>query len=343
MRWYLPEDQIEQRMFASTFVLGMDSSNASGGDDCGFYLMDTQTLETIAVANINETNLIHLGKWVAAFLIKYPTVTFNPENRSSGQGIIDYLLIELSAAGINPFKRIFNTVVNDKQVNEVQFEEMQRMVQRGQSEQYSRFKKTFGFTTSGGGMTSRTALYSITLQLAAKRACDRVYDKTLADQINGLITKNGRVDHPPGEHDDLCIAWLLAHWMVTQAKNLRYYGIDPALVGSLLNDSGEGADPQQAQEKREQRLVRERINALAERISNSKDLFVIARIEQEVRTLSSKMILEENEVFNVDELIRGAKEKKRTDRATSGGGAHWQKRNASGSWNGSTPMYGARR
>ena len=335
MRWYLPEDQIEKRMYDSTYVLGMDSSNASGGDDCGFYLLDTQTLETIAAATINETNLIHLAKWVAAFLIKYSTVTFNPENRSSGQGIIDYLLIELAAAGINPFKRIFNTVVNDKQVNEVQFEEMQRMVSRNNHEQYSRFKKTFGFTTSGSGMTSRSALYSVTLQLAAKRSCDRIYDKTLADQINGLITKNGRVDHPPGEHDDMCIAWLLTHWMITQAKNLRYYGIEPSLVGSLLNDSGDGADPQAAEEKREQRAIRERINAMADRISQSKDTFVISRIEQEIRALSSRIILEENEVFNVDTVVKEAKEKRRTDRVSgAGNGMNWQKRQANASWNG---------
>ncbi len=335
MRWYLPEDQIEKRMYDSTFVLGMDSSNASGGDDCCFYLLDTQTLETIAAATINETNLIHLAKWVAAFLIKYSTVTFNPENRSSGQGIIDYLLIELAAAGINPFKRIFNTVVNDKQVNEVQFEEMQRMVSRNNHEQYSRFKKTFGFTTSGSGMTSRSALYSVTLQLAAKRSCDRIYDKTLADQINGLITKNGRVDHPPGEHDDMCIAWLLTHWMITQAKNLRYYGIEPSLVGSLLNDSGDGADPQAAEEKREQRAIRERINAMADRISQSKDTFVISRIEQEIRALSSRIVLEENEVFNVDTVVKEAKEKRRTDRVSgAGNGMSWQKRQANASWNG---------
>lgn len=335
MRWYLPEDQIEKRMFDSTFVFGADSSNASGGDDCGFYLIDTQTLETVATANINETNLIHLSKWVAAFMIKYPTVTFIPENRSSGQGIIDYLLIELAAVGINPFKRIFNTVVNDKQVNEVQFEEMQRMVQRNLHEQYARFKKTFGFTTSGGGITSRTALYSTTLQLAAKRACDRIYDKVLADQISGLIIKNGRVDHPAGEHDDVCIAWLLTHWMVTQAKNLRYYGIDPSLVGSLLGDSGADADPQAQEERREQRVVRDRINALAERITQSKDLFVISRIEQEVRALSSRVILEENEVFNIDSIIREAKEKRRTDKAgAGGGGSTWQRKGSAGSWNG---------
>lgn len=333
-RWYVSEDQIEQRMYESTYVMGCDSSNASGGDDCAFYVMDTQTLETVCVANINETNLIHLSKWIAAFLLKWPTVTFIPENRSSGQGIIDYLMIELSAAGVNPFKRIFNMVVQDKQVNEVQFDEMQRMVQRGNHEQYARFKRLFGFTTSGGGVTSRSALYSDTLQLAAKRSCDRIYDKVLADQINGLITKNGRIDHPPGEHDDMCIAWLLAHWMITKAKNLRYYGIDPALVGSLLNESGADADPQAVEEKREQRALRERINALAEKITQSKDVFIIARLEQEIRALSSRVILEESEIFNVDELIRGAKEKKRSERAASGAANHWQHRNASSSWNG---------
>jgi hypothetical protein len=298
-------------------------------------VIDTQTLETVAAANINETNLIHLSKWIAGFLIKWPTVTFIPENRSSGQSIIDYLLIELAAVGINPFKRIFNMVVQDKQVNEVQFEEMQRMVQRNNHDQYARFKKLFGFTTSGGGVTSRSALYSDTLQLAAKRTCDRIYDKTLADQINGLISKNGRIDHPAGEHDDMCIAWLLANWMITKAKNLRYYGIDPALVGSLLNSAGGDNDPQLVEEKREQRTLRERIQALADKITQSKDVFVIARIEQEIRVLSRRLVMEESEVFNVDVLIRESKEKKRTDKAAGGGAmGQWTRRNANGSWNG---------
>lgn len=334
MRWYLPEDQIDKRMYNSTFVLGMDSSNASGGDDCGFYLLDTQTLETVAVSNINEINLLHLGKWIAAFMIKWPTVTWMPENRSSGQGLIDTVVVELAAVGINPFKRIYNTVINDKQVNEVQYDEVNRQVQRGLIiEAYNRFKKCFGFATSGGGVTSRTALYSDTLQLAAKRSADRVYDKTLADQINGLVVKNNRVDHPPGEHDDICIAWLLSHWLVTKAKNLRYYGIDPALVGILLKDTGSDADPQQVEEKREQRNIRDRVNMLAEKIGQAKDVFVISRIEQEMRSLSSRMVLEENETFNMDSVIREAKEKKRTEKA-GGGATAWQKKQAMGSWNG---------
>ena len=74
---------------------------------------------------------------------------------------------------------------------------------------------------------------------------------------------------------------------------------------------------------------------LADKISQSRDTFVIARIEQEIRALSSKIILEENEVFNIDEVVRNAKEKRRTDRVSgTGNGTQWQKRQANGSWNG---------
>jgi hypothetical protein len=103
----------------------------------------------------------------------------------------------------------------------------------------------------------------------------------------------------------------------------------------LLNDSGDGADPQAAEEKREQRAIRERINAMADRISQSKDTFVISRIEQEIRALSSRIVLEENEVFNVDTVVKEAKEKRRTDRVSgAGNGMNWQKRQANASWNG---------
>lgn len=337
LRWYIDESDIDARMKSSTFVLSMDSSNASGGDDCGFHLMDTQTLETIAAANINETNLIHLSRWVSDFLITHPTVTFIPENKSSGQGIIDYLLINLAAAGINPFKRIYNTVVDEKQTNREQFEEVSRLAERGLVEQYDRFKKTFGFTTTGTGKFARSVLYSDSLQLAAKRSCDRVYDKTLADQITGLIVKNGRVNHPVGEHDDMCIAWLLNHWLITKGKNLSYYGIDPSLVGSLVHASGSDSDPQHRAEQIEQRTIRTSLKTLAERLANARDGFLVTRLEQEIRQLSRKVILEENELFNIDSLIKEAKEKKRLDRANGGISNQSVNRFRQGSsWDGST-------
>lgn len=341
LRWYIPADQIEQRMSERSYVVGSDTSNAQGRDDITLYFLDTESLETVACANVNETNLIHFCKWLASLMLRYPKITLNIENRSTGQMIIDYLLIELVAAGENPLKRIFNSIVNDRAENPGMFEDATRAVQRRSVEQLDRFKSTFGFKTSGGvGVNARSTLYSTVLQLAAKRAADRIYDKTLADQITGLIIKNGRVDHPQGEHDDLCIGWLLAHWMVTMAKNLSYYGIDPTKVGSLLGGGDEqGADPLEIAMRREQRELRSRIAELTDRISQCRDQFINSRYEQEIRVLSNRIVLEENEIYNVDEMIRLAKEKRKTDRVASGSGTAMMRYNnnpRNSSWNASS-------
>lgn len=338
MRWYIPADQIHDRMSNGKFVLGSDTSNAQGGkgDDITLYLLDHETLETIGCANVNETNLLHFCRWLASLIIRYKNITLNIENRSTGQMIIDYLIIELVAAGENPLKRIYNSVVNEKSENPALFEEVTRAFQRGQFEIFDRIKSSFGFKTSGMGSNARSILYSVVLQRAAKLAGDRIYDKTLADQISGLVIRNGRVDHPVGEHDDLCIGWLLAHWFLTHAKNLRYYGIDPIKVGSLLGGGDEqGANPLELSMRREQKELREQIKELTDKLGAQRDSFVVARLEQQIRSLSSRVILEVNEVFNVDELIRQAREKKKTSKLSdpsNGVGGAWLKR-GNGSWN----------
>lgn len=334
LHWFIPQDQISSRMAEGRFVIGCDTSNASGGDDISVYMLDVESMETVATATINETNLIYFAKWLSRLLIRWPTTTLIIENRSSGQTIIDYILIELTEAGIDPFKRLYNTVVNDKLTNPTQFEQMQRAVQRRDFDEYMRLKRCFGFATSGGGVTGRSNLYSAVLQLAAKRSCNRIYSKILADQITGLITKNGRVDHAPGEHDDMVIGWLLAHWLITQAANLKHYGIDPSRVGRQLRIHAE-LTPELAREMDEQAELREKIKALAEKIGQSRDIYLSARIEQEMRRLSHRLILEENEIFNIDEVIRTAREKKRNDRAAGVNGTGGVvRRSAAGSWNG---------
>lgn len=334
LHWFIPQDQIPSRMAEGRFVIGCDTSNASGGDDISVYMLDVESMETVATATINETNLIYFAKWLSRLLIRWPTTTLIIENRSSGQTIIDYILIELTEAGIDPFKRLYNTVVNDKLTNPTQFEQMQRAVQRRDFDEYMRLKRCFGFATSGGGVTGRSNLYSTVLQLAAKRSCNRIYSKVLADQITSLITKNGRVDHPPGEHDDMVIGWLLAHWLITQAANLKHYGIDPSRVGRQLRIHAE-LTPELAREMDEQAELREKIKALAEKIGQSRDIYLSARIEQEMRRLSHRLILEENEIFNIDEVIRTAREKKRNDRAAGVNGTGGViRRAASGSWSG---------
>ena len=100
---------------------------------------------------------------------------------------------------------------------------------------YDKWKKTFGFMTTG---TSRELLYGSVLQNAAKAAGHVVNDRVLSEEIRGLVVKNGRIDHSAGGHDDNVIGWLMTHWLLTHGKNLTYYGINTDLMLSRVNMFG---------------------------------------------------------------------------------------------------------
>lgn len=313
IRWYIPEEEIDARMSCGKFVLGMDTSEASGNDDISMVLMDIETLEVVACGTFNETNLITFSQWVAGILIRFSNVTAVIERRSTGAMLLDYLLVRLPEMGIDPFKRIFNTVVNDYDEQPDRYKEIRNPMNRRDPSCYVRFKKTFGYATSGSGMMSRGALYTTSLNIAAKKASDRVRDKNLIDQINGLITKNGRIDHEEGEHDDMVIGWLLCIWFITQGKNLMFYGIDPKMVMARQSNE-QDEDPQVTYQRQQQIAIREKMQELSEQITQSRDDYIVMKLEHDLRVLATKVIYEEGEIVSVDELIRQAKEKRRFKR-----------------------------
>lgn len=309
-RWYIPEEEIEYRMSTGKFVLGMDTSEASGGDDISLVLLDVETLEVIAAGSYNETNLITFSKWVCDTLIRYPNITAIIERRSTGAMLLDYLLLMLPQHGEDPFKRLYNRVVQDYDEFPDRYKEIKQPIGRRPTDITIRYKTTFGFATSAGGATSRTSLYSTTLQGAAKRAGNKVHDKDLAGQILGLVYRNGRVDHEVDEHDDLVIGWLLAHWLLTQGKNLAHYGIDPRLVMSAMQTKQEETN-EDFFRRMEQQTLRTRIEDIYGQLTNEEDDYVATRLEQELRLLDKKIILEQDEIYSIDELIRSARETKR--------------------------------
>ncbi len=327
-RWYIPVEMREERMANRAYVLGMDTSDASGRDDVTIYVQDSETYETICCAAVNETNLLVISRWIADFLKTWTTVTANIERKSSGVAIIDYLLVHLPNMGIDPFRRLFNMVVNEKYENPAQFEEMQRLVSRRDPYVYEKFKRSFGFATSASGIFSRSTLYGATLQQAAKLTANKIYDKKLADQITALVEKNNRVDHPPGGHDDMVIAWLLANWMLSSARNVDYYGINAARVGSL-SASDMDQLPEVVEAARVQRDLRDQLRKLSEDLSGNRDMWLTQRIEQKIRKLMQFVVPMENEILNVDEMIRQAKENKRVNRFAAQGG----KTQAANGWN----------
>ena len=314
-KWYIPENEIEYRMASSKVALGIDTSDASGGDDIGFIMTDIETLEVICTGSYNETNLIVFAMWLCSVLVQFKNVTAIIERKSTGSTIIDYLLLMLPEAGEDPFKRLFNRVVQEADESPDRYKEIMQPMNRRSNDIYIRFKKMFGFATAGAGYASRTELYSTTLMNAIKRSADKIRDKKLINQIKGLESKNGRVDHRPGEHDDSVISWLLCHWFVSEGKRLSFYGIDASKIMSNITvhtDSNDSSSNYKEPISQFQKDLREKINYLYNRLSDEKDIYVCIRLEQELRSLDRQLILEDGDIFSVNSLIENAKQNKRT-------------------------------
>ena len=310
-RWYIPRDSIEMYMAKNSSILSADTSDGGGGDDISLSLTDVKTGMLIASFNVNRINLLAFSEWVCErWIIQSPNVTLIPERKSSAIALIDHLLLILPDRGIDPFKRIFNRIVNEPDENKTAFEEIKLPLSRRPHDIYVRYKKAFGWATSGGGLTSRSDLYSTTLMSAARNCGHMVNDKTTIDQILSLETRNGRVDHAPGEHDDAVIGWLLGHWMLTKAKNLLHYGIQVTDILSR-NRGGSENGGVLTKEQRDQILYRDKIKDLLGKLEQEQNEIISMKIENELRFYNSKLIIEENEVLSLDELIAKTKETKK--------------------------------
>lgn len=308
VRWYIPESKIAEVMANNKIIVGVDTSDASQGDDIGISAYLDKTGQTIASCNINIANLLVFSDWFAnEWIIKYPNTVAIIERKSTGISLIDHLLHILPAHGIDPFKRLFNRIVNEKEQFKSEWEEINVPMERRDRDIYVRYKKHFGFATSAGGVTSRSDLYSTTLSSAVRLIGNTIFDKTTIDQILGLESKNGRVDHAPGEHDDMVIGWLLAHWFMTKANNLYYYGLDVRSMFSLVKQNEDLTDRQRFDLQR-QKFIKHSIQKALEEIASEYDPYIIERKETFIRMLQAELIDDDQEMFAVDELIAKARE-----------------------------------
>jgi hypothetical protein len=307
-RWYLPTNEITSYMARYDTVLSIDSSDAAGGDDIAAIRRNIKTGEVIAAGNYNETNLIVFCEWLFSEMMRFPKMTLIIERRSTGAMIIDYLLLMFVSKGVNPFKRIYNKVVQEADEFPDRFKEINKADYLISQELVTKYKKTFGFATSATGATSRTELYSTTLLSSAKVTGNKVKDKRTIDQILGLIIKNGRVDHPPGEHDDLAITWLLGYWLLTLGKNLHFYGINSRDILSENIINIQNNKPLDVFERNEQQYLRTQIENLIEEIKSEKDEYIASNLENKLRMLANRLNDSDKAILSVDELINNLKD-----------------------------------
>lgn len=263
MCWYVERRDIEVRMASGHYVLGLDTSQAAGGDDNALVLTDIRDLSVVGVATVNEAYIHKFAKWVADFLIKYRNVTLVIENKMSAMSIIDIISASLLEVGIDPFTRMYSVIVDDHKTHEIEYRQICTPLNIREEIVYLTNKKKIGFNTN---QDNRKLLYSIVLQDAVKSTGHLIKDKTLSSELRSLIVKNGRVDHRPGGHDDAVIAWLLCHWFLKHSKNLSHYGINARDCLSHVNSSGATLTPEDIELKKKLSAINKQIEETKEKL-----------------------------------------------------------------------------
>lgn len=305
--WFVEEDERDEILKNGRFVLGMDTSELVGRDDLGMVLLDVTDMSVVGTAAVNETNILAFAKYVAKLMVKFPTITLNIERKSTGITFIDALLLELPANGIDPFTRMFNTVVQDAKTDEKARALLNTPMSRRDSFFYEGIKTKFGFVTTA---ESRKVLYVNVLPELAKRAGGSVRCEILSSQIRALVVKNGRIDHTSSGHDDMVISWLLAGWLVMKGVNLQHYGIDPRMCMAYAGNNGNRLTEEDKERLEEQKQLRDEIQVVKDellRVGN--DHYERVALENRLRYLTALTTTDGGGTVSFDALIEEVREK----------------------------------
>lgn len=280
--WYVPREVVESTAFRSKpFVLGCDSSEMIGRDATTMIGIDPVDLSVICSFRMNEGNINVVGSCMANFMLKYPKSILVPENKSSGTSIIDIVSVILRREGHNPFKRIFNWVVNNrdqKEFAQINIHDVDLLD--------TTVKKYFGIKTD---KTKRDELYTTTLMRATEKAACNIRDGRLISELSSLTERNGRVDHAAGGHDDTVIAFLMAMWFILNAKHLDIYGISPGSIMSRLEVTGDNKSQEIIRHEKKQMFVRNKLEQLREARKKHTDPSVLSIIDGDIRMFESML------------------------------------------------------
>lgn len=312
LNWYIDKEDIDREMNSASFVVGLDTSEALGGDNdaIGLTIFNVKTHELVAAGRYNQTNTMSFANFIADLLVKYPRLTLIFERRSTGIAILDAIILRLVKFGIDPFRRIFNRIVDEHLTLTREWEEISKPMARRDPIHLERYKRYFGYATSGTGKHSRDNLYHDALHSMIKHGAHRLHSTLLIQEIVSLEIRNGRIDHSKSGHDDLVISSLLAHWLCTRGKNLQHYGIQSREIFSDVEDLTD-VTPEERLEMDEKKKFKKEVDDIFELLKLARNQYETSELERRLRFLSSRRDMEETVGVGIDAMIEQARDERR--------------------------------
>jgi len=312
INWYAPMEEVEGVFLNKPMIVAVDPSEAFGSDEIGFAIRDINTGATLGTGVFNETNTIEFSSFLADFLLKYRRSIMLIERKSSGMSMIDNIILLLLENNQDPFKRLFNWVVQEYDSNPNRFKEIEIDMKRRDGRVYTKYRDLFGYATSGTGKASREKIYGENIMSALKYTGSVAYDRTIIQQISDLKIKNGRLDHDSNKHDDLAISWLLGYWFLTNVKNSEFYGINPYNVLSNVTDNDPSIKKSLEEEAKlkEQQAMRNKIDEMLVELKETRDdvksIFLINKIRQLDKRIDKNII----KSLNTESMIKAIQDMK---------------------------------
>lgn len=321
IRWYYPMEAINDKLLNSPIILSLDSSETVGKDANALIFTDATTMETIGVSTVNESSINQYGLWIADLMVLYPRLLFIPERKSSGSSIVDIVAEKLIASDMNPFKRIFNYVVQNRHENSVAYNEVIDNVKVPSFSLYEKYRKHIGFMPSSD---RRKFLYDTVLIQSAESVGHRLKDKVLCSEIKGLVERNGRIDHMVKGHDDHVISWLLAQWFARHGRHLGVYSFDSSRVMSLVSERGAVLTEEELEDRKLLNKLQEEIIALKNRLESCPEGFESGKFEIMLRAKVEEASKYGYTTYTADSIMREVQESKQSKRSLRQGLMKWQ-------------------
>jgi len=311
LKWYVNNKELNQLKKHGFIIIGLDTSDALGGenDGIGLTIRDVTTGAIVGAANVNETNLATYADFLVELLEEFPNSILVPERRSSAMAIMDNMFRIMLIKGMNPFKRIFNWVIQDT----IKYKEVLPYTVKTKSitiEILNKYKKLFGFATSGAGETSRSLLYGNVFRSMIRYTADKTNDPELINQLSGLRIVNNRIDHAANGHDDMVIASLLSMWFLSYSKNKKLYGIKTENVLSMVVDNellNENDDKIDKKKVEEQKRIKSSIESLSNRLKITTNVMVGSQLFNRIQALKEKIDPSIIKNFSIDALLDNIK------------------------------------
>lgn len=182
---------------------GLDLSGNLKGDFSVLTIIDPEDFSVVAVLRTNSQSTILFAYAIVTIMTKLcPGLVLFPE-RNFNSAVIDTIVSKIP----NAFRRVYHEN-NDE--NRPGLFNSKRI---------------------------RPILFNNILKIAVDEHGHKIYDRNIINEISGLIrTRNGRIDHKPGEHDDTLISYLLGLYFLLYVDNIGLY-IDKSIILSKTNSN----------------------------------------------------------------------------------------------------------